>query len=213
MPFITEAIWARLPHEPGDPDLLIVADWPEPSREQALSDPATGAAVEALIDLVRAIRNARAEAGIEAGAFLEADLVLSDSAVRTAFTALAEPLGRLARIRPVRVHAAAADLPPAADGGLVVIAAAGEARLSRAGADLERERGRLERELDDARRLLTAAEDRAGERGLRGQSAAGRRGRGAGARDGAAGAGPPPRGAPAIMRPRPAAWQQGRGRC
>ncbi len=28
MPFITEAIWARLPHEPGDPDLLIVADWP-----------------------------------------------------------------------------------------------------------------------------------------------------------------------------------------
>ncbi len=160
MPFITEALWDRLPHEPGDPELLIVADWPEASRERAVADAATGAAVEALLDLVRAVRNARAEAGLEAVAWLEAHLVLPDRAVREAYTALEVPLGRLGRLRPVRVHAAVADLPPAADGGLVVIAAAGEARLSRAGADLERERGRLERELDDARRLLTAAEER-----------------------------------------------------
>jgi len=160
MPFISEAVWARLPHEPGDPELLIVADWPDAARERGLSDTATGAAVEALLDLVRAVRNARSAAELEASGWLEADLVLPDRAVREAYAALEVPLGRLARLRPVRVHAAAADLPSAADGGLVVIAAAGEARLSRAGADLVRERGRLERELDDARRLLAAAEHR-----------------------------------------------------
>ena len=36
MPFITEAIWARLPHPANDPQLLIVAPWPQP-------DAATGA--------------------------------------------------------------------------------------------------------------------------------------------------------------------------
>ena len=28
MPFVTEAIWERLPRAAGDPELLIVADWP-----------------------------------------------------------------------------------------------------------------------------------------------------------------------------------------
>jgi valyl-tRNA synthetase len=160
MPFSTEAIWARLPHEPGDPDLLIVADWPHGGRELALSDAATGTAVEVLLDLVRAIRNAKAEAGIEAGTALEADLVLPDPAVRVTFAALAEPVGRLARLRPVRVHAEIDTLSPSARRGLAVIASAGEAWLSRAAADLGRERARLERELADVRRLLTAADAR-----------------------------------------------------
>jgi len=160
MPFITEAIWAQLPHEPGDPEMLIVADWPDAAGERKLSDPATGAAVEALLDLVRAVRNARSAARLEASGWLEADLALPDQAVREVYAALEGPLGRLARLRPVRVHAAAADLPPVADGDLVVMAAAGEAHLARGGADVERERGRLERELADARRLLAAAEDR-----------------------------------------------------
>jgi valyl-tRNA synthetase len=160
MPFITEAIWERLPHEPGDPDLLIVADWPDGWRERDLADPVVGAAVEALIDLVRAIRNARAEAGIEAGTVLEADIVLPDTAERDAYAALAEPFGRLARLRPVRVHESLQALPPSTVGGLVVIAAAGEARLSLGSGDLGRERARLERELGDVRLRLAATDTR-----------------------------------------------------
>jgi valyl-tRNA synthetase len=60
----------------------------------------------------------------------------------------------------VRVHAAAADLPPTADGGLVVMAAGCEAHLAQGGADVERERDRLERELAEARRRLAAAQVR-----------------------------------------------------
>ena len=160
MPFLTEAIWAHLPHEPGDPDLLIVADWPTSERERVLGDEATGAAVEALLDLVRASRNARAEAGLDASTWLEADLVLPDPLVRETYAALAEPIGRLSRLRPVRAHASVAELPPSVTGGLAVIAAAGEARISRGGSDPALEGARLGRELADARRQLAAAEAR-----------------------------------------------------
>jgi valyl-tRNA synthetase len=160
MPFITEAIWTWLPHEPADPDLLIVAAWPDQEREAALGDPAAEAAVEALIDLIRAVRNARAEAGIPAAVLLEADLVLPDPDVRAAYTALAVPFGRLARLRPVRAHADSGTLSVSAQGGLTIIATAGEARLSRGAGDLEGERSRLERQLADAERMLVAAKSR-----------------------------------------------------
>ncbi len=160
MPFITESIWARLPHEADDADLLIVADWPSSDRERALADPATEAAVELLLGLVRAVRNARVEAGLDATRTLEADLVLPDPAVRAAYDELAEPFGRLARLKPVRSHAGLETLPASAAAALVVISPAGEARLSRGSADRDRERTRLERELADAERRLAAADAR-----------------------------------------------------
>ena len=52
------------------PTLLIVADWPS---APAPRDAAAEAAVEELLDLVRGIRNARAEAGIEPAAWLPVD--------------------------------------------------------------------------------------------------------------------------------------------
>jgi valyl-tRNA synthetase len=160
MPFLTEAIWGHLPHEEGDPELLIVAAWPTGEREAALADADAGAAVEALLDLVRGVRNARAEAGLNASTWLEADLVLPDASVLETYTALAEPFGRLARLRPIRSHGTHTALSPATARGLAVIVAAGEAHISRGGADPALERARLERELADAQRQLTAAEAR-----------------------------------------------------
>jgi valyl-tRNA synthetase len=58
MPFVTERLWSALPHRAADPSLLIVARWPIPGvRDEAVEDQ-----VAAVIDLIRAIRNARAEA-------------------------------------------------------------------------------------------------------------------------------------------------------
>ncbi len=125
-----------------------------------MSDRPTEAAVELLIDLVRAIRNARAEAGIEAGSVLEADLILPDPVVAGVYADLATSFERLARSRPVRVHATTDSLPAAGDGALVVIAVAGEVRLSRGSGDLSRERARLDRELAETARQLSAAEAR-----------------------------------------------------
>jgi valyl-tRNA synthetase len=169
MPFVTEAIWGRMPHAPGDPGLLIVADWPDAQLERRLADPAQAAVVAELLDLVRAIRNARAEAAIGAGEWLAAELTLPDERSRAAYASLAGPLARLGRLRPVVLAAPArgasgdAAGPPALGGEaarLHVLAGRTSADLERGSADLTRERARLERELGDARRRLAAAEAR-----------------------------------------------------
>ena len=77
MPFVTEAIWAALPHAAADPGLLIVADWPTAGAEAA--DVAAETEVAALLDLVRAVRNARAEARIEPAAWLPVDVYVPES--------------------------------------------------------------------------------------------------------------------------------------
>ncbi|MGZ6270990.1 MAG: valine--tRNA ligase [Candidatus Limnocylindrales bacterium] len=176
MPFLTEAIWQRLPHEPGDPELLLVARWPDATSPRAMVEPVQAAATEELLGLVRAIRNARAEAGIAAGEWLAAELSLPDETLEAAYGALVEPVGRLARIRPVTVRqprsgasvgaASAAGVPGDAPDGraLNVLAGRLEARLARGTGDLARERARLERELDEARRLLATAEARLADR-------------------------------------------------
>ena len=57
MPFVTEALWAAIPHRASDPDLLIVARWPAPERAGSRD---RGPRSSALIGLVGDLRNARA---------------------------------------------------------------------------------------------------------------------------------------------------------
>ena len=59
MPFITEEIWQSLPHEG---EALIVAKWPE--YRQELEFKAEQAAMESVMDAIRAIRNRRAEMNV-----------------------------------------------------------------------------------------------------------------------------------------------------
>src|SRR6185503_5861049 len=66
MPFVTEALWGSLPHAAGDADLLIVARWPKAGPR----DPALESQVEQVLELIRAVRNARASAGVPASARL-----------------------------------------------------------------------------------------------------------------------------------------------
>src|SRR4029077_20359663 len=67
MPFVTEALWAGLPHRASDPDLLIVARWPGVGER----DLAVEAEVGSLVELVTEIRNARAQAKLPAADWLE----------------------------------------------------------------------------------------------------------------------------------------------
>ncbi len=73
MPFITEEIWQYLPHEG---DALIMARWPESDLswldEQAESD------MEMLMELIRGIRNVRAEYRVEPGLRIEAIITAPD---------------------------------------------------------------------------------------------------------------------------------------
>jgi valyl-tRNA synthetase len=162
MPFVTEALWASLPHRASDPELLIVARWPAPGARDATAE----AAVDALIDLVRGIRNARAEAKLEPARWLPVDMVVPVG-LGTTFEALRPAIERLARARPIERRLTLETL--AATAGptdLAVIAGELEA-LVRAGAggdpasgSAALDRARLERELAEAEGWLTAARDR-----------------------------------------------------
>ena len=191
MPFVTEALWASLPHRASDPELLIVARWPGVGER----DPLTEAEVGAVVDLVRGIRNARSEAHLEPAAWLETEVVVP-VAMGATFEALRPAIERLARARPLerRLTREALTTRP---GSLAVIAGELEAVVhpptgtaDPAAADLER--ARLERDLAEAEAWLAQARDRLAERGVHGQGATGGRGRRAGTRGRAGRAGGAP---------------------
>ena len=158
MPFLTEAIWGQLPRGADDPPLLIVADWPAPGSE----DPAAEADTAALLDLVRAIRNARSEAKIDPKAWLPVDVALP-AASTAVFEELRPALERLARARPMRPTDDPAALHPTPAGGLAVVAGDLEAVVRPAAADpgaAGRDRARLEKELADTEAQLASARSR-----------------------------------------------------
>ena len=71
MPFVTEALWQAVPH---DGPALIAAPWPQEGRIDEEAESLVGA----LMDVVRAIRNARAEYDVPAGKRIAATLVAGD---------------------------------------------------------------------------------------------------------------------------------------
>ena len=156
MPFVTEELWGALPHVTDDPDLLIVADWPA----QADQDPVIEAELGAVIQMVGGIRNARAEAGIPASAWLPVHVGGSLVFGRT-FATLLPAIARMTRGRPV-VPTRRIDLDDAAPDGLVVIVGDLEARIAipNDAGPPARDRPRLERELADAEGFLAAAIER-----------------------------------------------------
>ena len=157
MPFITEAIWARLPHAAGDPGLLIVADWPVARAEAA--DAVAEAEVAAILELVRAVRNARSEARIEPAAWLPVDVYVPERFAAT-FDTLRPAIERLSRARPLTRAPGPHPIRRGVEGGLSVIAGEIEAVVRPAAKDDAqgaRDRARLERELAEAEGMLAAA--------------------------------------------------------
>jgi valyl-tRNA synthetase len=158
MPFVTEAIWAEIPHADGDPDLLVVADWPAAPP----ADVAAEAQVGALVDLVRALRNARSEAKLDPAAWLSVQVALPRE-LTSAFDSLAPALERLAHARPLSRVADAEELRAGVAGGLAVVAGAIGAIIRPASRDDEavaRDRARLARELSGTETQLVGARAR-----------------------------------------------------
>jgi valyl-tRNA synthetase len=161
MPFVTEEIWDSLPHRASDPGLLIVAAWPVPGERDTLAETAVGS----MIDLVRGVRNARAEARIEAGAWLPVDVYVPQ-AMGAAFESLRPAIARMTRAEPLErrlTPEALERVGRSTPGSLTVIAGQVEAIVGHpaGGAGTAAlERARLEKELADTRRLLAAASER-----------------------------------------------------
>ena len=161
MPFVTEALWASLPHRASDPELLIVARWPVAGAR----DEAAERDVASLVALVTELRTARATARLPAADWLET-LVYVPRELGPTFEALRPAIERLARARPLH-----RELTPEA---LRASTRAGDLTVVLAGDDLEAavrprvthdtsaelERDRLERDLAEAEGWLIAARER-----------------------------------------------------
>ncbi len=141
MPFITEALWQELPHVG---ESVMIAPWPVAGTRDAAAEEDFGV----LIDLVRAIRNARAEASVEPARWIAADVFAAGRSA--AFETARRELGALARIDDALLHLHAGT-PVAGEQALTVLAGDTAAVLPLAGmVDLDAERSRLRREVAEA---------------------------------------------------------------
>ncbi len=103
MPFITEELWQslkqRMPDSSFDADSLIVAKYPAGNKK--LLDAGAENTIDAVIEIVRSIRNTRAEHKVAAGKWIEAR-VYSDE-LKKKIASKSEAIETLAKARPLTV--------------------------------------------------------------------------------------------------------------
>jgi valyl-tRNA synthetase len=145
MPFVTEAAWRALsPHlAERDAEALIVA--PFPQSDVRWLDAESEAKAETVIDVIRAIRNTRAEKGVEPARFVEAYVLTADDA-RQAVDESREAIVALSRAKPLHIVATAGEAP--SEGVVTAVLRDAQVVLPMAGLfDVEAERQRLQGQL------------------------------------------------------------------
>jgi valyl-tRNA synthetase len=146
MPFVTEEIWQHLKGSGTSeqwPEALIVAPWPEPGP----TDETAEAAMALIMEMVRAIRNARAEYTVEPGRRIEA--VIAAGEEYDLLTSQRDILITLSRLDAERLHIART-LKEKPTQALALVVRGVEIYLPLAGmVDLEKERQRLNAEIEE----------------------------------------------------------------
>ncbi len=155
MPFITEALWRRIPGRSAA-DSISVAHWPKPDARA--HDPAAVRDFGVVQELVGAIRAIRAEYGIPPGQAVRAAVTAESPATVAAVEQERGTITRLAKLSQLTLgegrervggHAALSD-------GSAVFVPLGEA------IDVGRECGRLGSEVDRLARLVQSQEQKLG---------------------------------------------------
>jgi valyl-tRNA synthetase len=163
MPFITEELWQnmkeRLPQGTLEAPALIVARYPVANEK--LTDSSSEQVMEAVMEIVRTIRNARAEYKVDIGKWVEsfvyADNLLNDIQSKSAV------IEALAKTRPLNVLPR--DKRPAKnEKALVAVLKDAEVVVPLAGmVDTEAEKARLSKEMEGLEREITRLTQRLGD--------------------------------------------------
>ena len=147
MPFVTEAVWQRLREHLAwaEADALVVASWPKAQRKWTDREAEERMAV--VMDVVRAIRNIRADRQVDPARYVEA-YVAADGA-RPVLEAARAILESLARVRPLHLITDAAEAPKS--GVASTVLAQAQVVMPLAGLiDVDGERRRLSKQLAKA---------------------------------------------------------------
>ena len=157
MPFVTEEIWQTLadyaPPPPDAPESLMIAGYPQPNA--ALFDDEAESEMDTVMEIVRAVRNLRAEFRIQQHQRLEA--IVESPQIGVIAGAEADAIKMLARIEPLTLPVNGAQAAP--DDSVSLVLSGGTLTVPLAGlVDLAKERQRLSAEIDgiDANRQRLA---------------------------------------------------------
>ena len=173
MPFVTEEIWqnliARAPDLARGVDSIMVAAYPQTDGHEI--DAESEAELGDIINVIRAIRNARAESNIEHARMIET-IVDAVPESQRAIAESREAIGVLARVSSLNVLSPEDERPDPSsvttsilDGVTVMVPLAGLV-------DADAERTRLAKELEETLARLTGLEQRLGNEGFRSKAPA-----------------------------------------
>ena len=149
-PFVTSALWDRLPSPGGEerPDALMIAPWP--SVDEGFVDPDAEARLTELQELITQVRSLRKEYGVSEGAGVTINLTAIGDGFRNTLETQGDALRRLAR-----VDDCALDTPADGVGAHAVLKNGAELFMPLEGViDIARERERLKAEINRLRGQL-----------------------------------------------------------
>ncbi|MFC1959801.1 valine--tRNA ligase [Chloroflexota bacterium] len=148
IPFVTEEVWQYLPHEG---EALIIASWPQADKQ--LINTAAEEDMRVLIELIRGIRNIRAEHDVEPGHRLQA--LANGGQYQSLIETHSSLFNRLARVETIQFLAAGDALP---ENAASIVVGDATVYLPLAGLiNLEEERTRLNKELENLANQINRA--------------------------------------------------------
>ena len=165
MPFITEELWQGLKGRLLEERAESIMVSPYPNADEKAIDTEAEKQVTLAIEIIRAIRNARAEFRVEPSKWVEALVAVGDE--KLAIETQAQAIETLARARPLTI-VGTKDARPDGGGGResekrakTIVLQGAEVILPMAGmVDLEAERQRLEREIEKTQSETSRSEAR-----------------------------------------------------
>jgi valyl-tRNA synthetase len=164
MPFVTEELWQnlkqRLPADWQKADSIVIAAYPE-ADEKAV-DAEAERIMEAIIEIIRAIRNARAEHKVESNKWIEARVFAGG--LNAAITPYIPAIQSLARAKPVSFGKGRGEAKPNENVLALVLKSSGVIIPMESMVDLKAERKRLEGEIAQSQALIASLEERLGDK-------------------------------------------------
>jgi valyl-tRNA synthetase len=154
MPFVTEAVWQHLKERIADPeaDAMIIRPYPDGAADL---DPEAEQHIQIVMDVVRAIRNIRADRGVDPGRHAEA-WVVADGSLPVLEGARAI-LESLARVRPLHLVEGGTAVPTS-NVATVVLSDAHVLLPLEGLIDLDAERLRLTKQMDGTKAEIASTE-------------------------------------------------------
>ena len=153
MPFISEDIWQRLPHEG---DSIMVAPFPKATRKGR--DQAAETAMAPILDDVSAIRTVRSESRIPPSAIVNVVIRPASESIAIATDSGSAIIGSLSRAEITVIRSG--QLPPQS---AIVATASGDVAVRLAGVvDFAAEKQRLQKDIEKARKEIAFLEGKLG---------------------------------------------------